>query len=43
MVALAVAEHDADVCRSIARVEGVSHAFDIDGTVLPVLDDVSLV
>ena len=41
MVALAVAEQDLTSAGASLDVEGVSHAFDIDGTVLPVLDDVS--
>jgi NitT/TauT family transport system ATP-binding protein len=42
MVALAIAEHDEPaVAGASLDVEGVSHAFDIDGAVLPVLDDVS--
>ena len=42
MVALAVAEHGSlTPAGASLDVEGVSHAFDIDGAVLPVLDDVS--
>jgi NitT/TauT family transport system ATP-binding protein len=42
MVALAIAEraHSAAVGASL-DIEGISHAFDIDGKVLPVLEDVS--
>jgi NitT/TauT family transport system ATP-binding protein len=40
MVALAIAERAA-LAGAALDVEGVSHAFDIDGTVLPVLDNVS--
>jgi NitT/TauT family transport system ATP-binding protein len=42
MVALAIAERASTALAGAALdVEGVSHAFDIDGAVLPVLDDVS--
>jgi NitT/TauT family transport system ATP-binding protein len=41
MVAHAVAERVAPAIGASLEVEGVSHAFDIDGRVLPVLDDVS--
>jgi NitT/TauT family transport system ATP-binding protein len=41
MVAHAVAEPVAPAIGASLEVEGVSHAFDIDGRVLPVLDDVS--
>jgi NitT/TauT family transport system ATP-binding protein len=42
MVALAIAEsHSPDAFGASLDVEGVSHAFDIDRAVLPVLDDVS--
>jgi NitT/TauT family transport system ATP-binding protein len=42
MVALATAEAAApSVAGAALDIEGVSHAFDIDGAVLPVLDDVS--
>ena len=41
MVALAAAEHDLTSAGASLDVAGVSHAFDIDGAVLPVLDDVS--
>jgi NitT/TauT family transport system ATP-binding protein len=42
MVALAIAEPSAPAAAGAAlEVEGVSHAFDIDGSVLPVLDDIS--
>ena len=40
MVALARVQQHASAGASL-DVEGVSHAFDIDGAVLPVLDDVS--
>jgi NitT/TauT family transport system ATP-binding protein len=44
MVAVAVAEQASPVVAGAALdVEAVSHAFDIDGAVLPVLDDVSFV
>jgi NitT/TauT family transport system ATP-binding protein len=42
MVALAIAQHQQpSAVGASLDVEGVSHAFDIDGAVLPVLDDVS--
>ena len=42
MVALAIAEpHSPDAFGASLDVEGVSHAYDIDGAVLPVLDNVS--
>jgi NitT/TauT family transport system ATP-binding protein len=42
MVALAIAETTVPAVAGAALdIEGVSHAFDIDGAVLPVLDDVS--
>jgi NitT/TauT family transport system ATP-binding protein len=42
MVALAIAEPNSPAAFGASLdVEGVSHAFDIDGAVLPVLDDVS--
>jgi NitT/TauT family transport system ATP-binding protein len=42
MVALAIANHQQpSAVGASLDVEGVSHAFDIDGAVLPVLDDVS--
>jgi NitT/TauT family transport system ATP-binding protein len=42
MVALAIAEQDLPATAGASLdVEGVSHAFDIDGAVLPVLDNVS--
>ena len=42
MVALAIAEpHSRDAFGASLDVEGVSHAFDIGGTALPVLDNVS--
>jgi NitT/TauT family transport system ATP-binding protein len=42
MVALAIADPAVPAVAGAAlQVEGVSHAFDIDGAVLPVLDDVS--
>jgi NitT/TauT family transport system ATP-binding protein len=42
MVALAIAEHASPaIAGARLDVEGVSHGFDIDGAVLPVLDDVS--
>ena len=42
MVALAIANHQqSSAVGASLDVEGVSHAFDIDGAVLPVLDDVS--
>jgi NitT/TauT family transport system ATP-binding protein len=42
MVALAIAQQDLPTAVGASLdVEGVSHAFDIDGAVLPVLDDVS--
>jgi NitT/TauT family transport system ATP-binding protein len=42
MVALAIAEpHSRATVGASLDVESVSHAFDIDGAVLPVLDDVS--
>jgi NitT/TauT family transport system ATP-binding protein len=42
MVALAIAESGLPVAAGASLdIEGVSHAFDIDGTALPVLDDVS--
>jgi len=40
MVALAIAQ-PAALAGAALEIEGVSHAFDIDGAVLPVLDDVS--
>ena len=42
MVALAIAESASAASAGAALdVEGVSHAFDIEGVVLPVLDDVN--
>jgi NitT/TauT family transport system ATP-binding protein len=41
MVALAIVEPNSPTFGASLDVEGVSHAFDIDGAVLPVLDDVS--
>ena len=42
MVALAIAERVAPAATGASLdVEGVSHGFDIDGAVLPVLDNVS--
>ncbi|HEY0908799.1 MAG TPA: ABC transporter ATP-binding protein [Bradyrhizobium sp.] len=42
MVALAIAQQDLPTAVGASLdVEGVSHAFDIDGAVLPVLDDIS--
>jgi sulfonate transport system ATP-binding protein len=42
MVALAIANHQQpSAVGASLDVEGVSHAFDINGAVLPVLDDVS--
>jgi NitT/TauT family transport system ATP-binding protein len=43
MVALAVVKSDADATGAALDIAHVSHAFDIDGTDLPVLDDVNLV
>ncbi|MDB5631275.1 MAG: transporter ATP-binding protein, partial [Tardiphaga sp.] len=43
MVALALAEQAPSVAAGASlEIDGVSHAFDIDGKVLPVLDDVSI-
>ena len=42
MVALSIAESDASLAAGASLdIEGVSHAFDIDGAALPVLEDIS--
>jgi sulfonate transport system ATP-binding protein len=41
MVALALAEPQPTIAGALLQIDGVNHAFDIDGSVLPVLNDVS--